>query len=319
MTLCGRPRSMASSKARRSASRIAEASIRASSTTRSVSWAFSAKCLIVEMMRLSCTPAIASPAITPVSSGSSEKYSKFRPFARVSDQVCGASEQHIEALGARRGPDRATLLARQSRVPGRGERQVRGHGDSGVVRADMARIGDPEFRVGFLQRRYSEARHAGNEACGAHGLRRLRLAAPGGAEASMHQGDLLGLRHDCEHERRTAVRRQRNVVPTACGLSKRHPGAQARQQQQTQQPGGPGTRLHARYSKPEIGAHPVPATDRPLRTMLWLVQAYQLCLPLVFNEGRVVEGGTIGDLRRQGDCSRRCGSSRPRGFQATNS
>ena len=79
MTLAGRPCSIAISNANRSASRAAAGSIRASSTTRSVSCAFRAKCLTVAMTWRLCTPATAFPAMSPVSSGSSEKYSKLRP------------------------------------------------------------------------------------------------------------------------------------------------------------------------------------------------------------------------------------------------
>ena len=79
MTLPGRPHSMPISKARRSDSRAAAGSIRASSTTRSVSWAFRAKCLIVEITPWLCAPSIAAPTMSPVRSGSSEKYSKSRP------------------------------------------------------------------------------------------------------------------------------------------------------------------------------------------------------------------------------------------------
>ena len=79
MTAPGRPCSIPISKARRSDSRAAAGSIRASSTTRSVSWSLRAKCLMVERMWRLCAPAIIAPAMRPVTSGSSEKYSKMRP------------------------------------------------------------------------------------------------------------------------------------------------------------------------------------------------------------------------------------------------
>ena len=52
----------------------------ASSQWRLVSLQFSERCLIVEITPSPWIPAIASPASTPLSSGSSERYSKLRPL-----------------------------------------------------------------------------------------------------------------------------------------------------------------------------------------------------------------------------------------------
>ncbi len=80
MTEPGCPRSMAISNASRSDSRCAAGSMIASSQWRLVSLQFSEKCLIVEITPSPWMPAIASPASTPLSSGSSERYSKLRPL-----------------------------------------------------------------------------------------------------------------------------------------------------------------------------------------------------------------------------------------------
>ena len=140
MTLPGRPCSIAISKASRSASRAAAASIRASSTTRSVSCAFRAKCLTVAMTWRLCTPAIAFPAMSPVSSGSSEKILEIAAAARIADQIGRASEQDRKAFAARFGADGFALSTSQIRIPARSQREIRGHRGGCVPGSDEAGI-----------------------------------------------------------------------------------------------------------------------------------------------------------------------------------
>ena len=80
MTEPGWARSMAISNASRSDSRCAAGSMIASSQWRLVSLQFSEKCLTVEMTCSPWMPLTDSAPRTPVSQGSSDRYSKLRPL-----------------------------------------------------------------------------------------------------------------------------------------------------------------------------------------------------------------------------------------------
>ena len=181
MTAARMPRSIPISKARRSDSRDATGSIRASSTTRSVSWSFKAKCLIVEMMPRLCAPSIAAPAMRPVSRRVFGEILEIAAAARVADQIRRAAEQDVEAPGPGLGPDRFALPPRQRQVPGRSQREIGRHGRRRVAVPDVSWIGDAELGIGLLQRGDAEPRNPGDVARRPDRALRFRLPPHGAA------------------------------------------------------------------------------------------------------------------------------------------
>ena len=79
MTEAGRPSRTAISKPRRYSSRSVRPSTTLSEEKRLYSWLLQAKCFRQAPAPSDCTPRMKAAASLPVSSGSSEKYSKFRP------------------------------------------------------------------------------------------------------------------------------------------------------------------------------------------------------------------------------------------------
>ncbi len=213
MTAPGRPRSIAISKASRSDSRIAAGSMRASSTTRSVSWALRAKCLMVEMRPRLCAPAIMLPAISPVSSGSSEKYSKLRPPRGSRMRLAVPPRRTLKPFRARFSGHCLALKPREAHVPGRGEGEIGRHRRRRVAGADVARVGDAELGVRLLQGGNSEARDARHVACRPDRSGRFGLVAPGRSDHAMDQRQLLLIGHLLERHPRALGRRQRRIAP----------------------------------------------------------------------------------------------------------
>ena len=150
---------MAISNASRSDSRVAAGSICASRTTRSVSCALSAKCLIVEMMWRLCTPSIMAARHHSGEQRVLGEIFKIAAAARVANEIRRAAKKHIEALRARFGADGLALKPRHARVPGRGESEIGRHRRRRVAGTDIARVGDAEFCVRLLQRGNAEARY----------------------------------------------------------------------------------------------------------------------------------------------------------------
>ena len=209
----GRPRSMAISKASRSDSRIAAGSIRASRTTRSVSCALRAKCLVVEMMWRLCTPSIMAPAISAGEQRVLGEIFEIAAAARVANEIRRAAKKDIEAFRARFGADCLALKPREAEVPGRGEGEIGRHRRRCIAAADVAGVGDAKLCVRFLQRRNAEARYPGHIARRADRSGRFGLAAPRRRDDAMEKRQLLLLRHLLERHLRALSGRQRGIVP----------------------------------------------------------------------------------------------------------
>ena len=133
--------------------------------------------------------------------------------AGIADEIGGASEQDVEALGARFGSHRLALAPRQIDVEACRHREIGRHRGRGVAVTNVAGIGDAELGVGFLQGGESEAGRPGDVARRTDRARRFGLIPPGRAEPAMDPSELLASRHFIQRQSRALFGRERGVAP----------------------------------------------------------------------------------------------------------
>ena len=117
----------------------------------------------------------------PVTSGSSEKYSKIRPPRGSRTRFAAPPSRTLNPLPLASAPTVSPCRRASDEIPAGRQREVGGHRRRRVARPYVPRVGDAELGVGLLQGGNAEPRDAGDEARRADRALGFGLAAPGRA------------------------------------------------------------------------------------------------------------------------------------------